>query len=240
MKLTDFKVISFDCYGTLIDWETGIFEAFQPFMQRTGRVLSREYLIRTFARYEALQQMKTPTISYAEILQRVYARIAQVCHVQPSRDEAIMFSNSIGNWPAFIDSPSSLQYLKQYFKLVILSNVDNDSFRLSNEKLQVDFDYIFTSQDIGSYKPDLRNFKFLISRLAEHGIPKEADLHAAVGLYHDLLPASHMGLATAWIHRRAGREGHGATRPPERMPALNFRFTSLEQLVLAHRSAMGS
>jgi 2-haloacid dehalogenase len=238
MNLTEFHVLSFDCYGTLIDWETGIMEALQPLIERSGRILSRDHVLQAYARIESDQEQTESFLPYREVLQRVYVRLAQEWHAQPGPGEALAFSESIRNWPAFVDSAAALQYLKKFYKLVILSNVDRDSFEASNQKLQVEFDYIFTSQEIGSYKPDLRNFQYMIDRLAEHGLPKRSILHLAVGLFHDHLPANQMGLATGWIHRRAGREGHGATHPPKRMPTLDFRFTSLARLVKAHQDAL--
>ena len=128
MHLTDFKVLSFDCYGTLIDWETGITLAVQSFLARTGKALGRDQVLETFARHEAAQESETPSMIYSKLLSVVHTRMAKEWGVEASAEESEAFGNSIRNWPAFADSPGALQYLKQHYKLVILSNVDRESF----------------------------------------------------------------------------------------------------------------
>jgi len=160
----------------------------------------------------------------------VHASIAREWGVTPRAEEALAYGRSVKDWPAFVDSASALQYLKKFYKLVILSNVDRESFKASQARLQVEFDYVFTAQDIGSYKPDLRNFEYMITELAKDGIQKHEILHTAESLFHDHLPANKVGLASAWIHRRAGKKGTGATHPPEHMPNYDFRFNSMAEL----------
>lgn len=236
MQLADFKVLSFDCYGTLIDWETGITEALRPLLARTGRTPSRDQVLETFARFEAAREAETPSMIYSELLGVVHARMAKEWGTEPIAEESKTFGHSVPDWPAFPDSAEALQYLKQHYKLVILSNVDRESFKASNARLKVDFDYIFTAQDIGSYKPDLRNFKYMIQRLGEAGYRRHEILHTAESLFHDHVPANTVGLASAWIHRRHAQTGFGATHPPERAPKYDFRFTSMKELAEAHRA----
>lgn len=238
MRLGAFKVLSFDCYGTLIDWETGISEALKPLMKRCGRAFDRDQALEAHARFEALQEAETPDLPYPELLGRVHDRIAEAWGVNPVPQESAEYGNSVKQWPAFVDSPQALQYLQQHYRLVILSNVDRDSFRASQARLGVEFDDVFTAQDIGSYKPNIRNFEYLIARLSEVGIRKHEILHTAESLFHDHVPANKIGLASAWIHRRAGKEGHGATHPPDYMPNYDFRFTSMAEMANAHREAM--
>ena len=188
MQLTDFKVLSFDCYGTLIDWETGITLAVQSLLARTGKALGRDQVLETFARHEAAQESETPSMIYSELLSVVHTRMAKEWGLEPKAEESEAFGNSIRNWPAFADSPEALQYLKQHYKLVILSNVDRESFKASNVRLEVEFDYIFTAQDIGSYKPNPRNFEYLIQKLGQAGFQKHEILHTAESLFHDHLP----------------------------------------------------
>src|SRR5271167_658104 len=123
MQLTDFKVLSFDCYGTLIDWETGITSAVQSLLARTGKTLGRDQVLETFARHEAAQESETPSMIYSELLGAVHTRMAKEWGVEPRGEENEALGNSIRNWPAFADSPRALQYLKRHYKLVILSNV---------------------------------------------------------------------------------------------------------------------
>jgi 2-haloacid dehalogenase len=238
MQLTDFKVLTFDCYGTLIDWEPGIWEAVQPLLTRSGKTLERDQVLETFARHEAAQESETPSMIYSELLGVVHGRMAKDWGVAPSPEEGEAFGHSIQNWPAFADSPGALQYLKSHYKLVILSNVDRQSFQASNARLQVEFDYIFTAQDIGSYKPDPRNFEYLIQRLGEAGFQKHEILHTAESLFHDHAPANRAGLASAWIHRRHAQKGFGATHPPDARPNYDFRFRSVAEMVEAHRAAL--
>jgi 2-haloacid dehalogenase len=237
MQLTDFKVLTFDCYGTLIDWESGIAAALQPLLTRSGQMLSRNEVLASFARYEAAQQSETPSMIYSELLGVVHARMASDWGVEPSTEESEKFGRSVSDWPAFEDSPAALQYLKKHYKLVILSNVDRQSFQGSNRRLQVEFDYIFTAQDIGSYKPNPRNFAYTIKKLSDAGYQKREILHTAESLFHDHLPANDAGLASAWIYRRHAQEGFGATHPPPAMPKYDFLFRSLEEMAKAHQEA---
>jgi len=238
MKLTDFKVLTFDCYGTLIDWETGMTEALKALVAASGKTLTRDQILEAHARHEAAQELETPSTPYSELLPLVYARLAKEWDVVPDAAAARAYGRSVHDWPAFADSAAALRYLKQHYKLVILSNVDRESFKASNAKLEVEFDHVFTAQDIGSYKPDLRNFEYMIQKLAQEGYRKSDILHTAESLFHDHLPANKVGLASAWIHRRAGQEGHGATHPPEYMPTFDFRFTSMAEMAQAHQEAL--
>ena len=236
MQLTDFKVLSFDCYGTLIDWETGIAEALQQLLARSGKRLSRDEALETFARHEAAQESETPSMIYSVLLGVVHSRIAMDWDIEPSAEESEAFGHSIRNWPAFADSAGALQYLKQHYKLVILSNVDRESFETSNERLQIEFDYVFTAQDIGSYKPNPRNFEYMIQRLGEAGFQKHEILHTAESMFHDHVPANQAGLASAWIYRRHAQKGFGATHPPDTMPKYDFKFGSMAEMAEAHRA----
>lgn len=239
-RLTDFKVLSFDCYGTLIDWETGMHEALKPLAAKSGQSFTRDQVLEAHARHESAQQKETPGMIYSEVLAQVHRRLALEWGVPADPAAAEAYGRSVKDWPAFPDSPAALQYLKQHFKLVILSNVDRQSFKASQARLQVAFDYVFTAQDIGSYKPDLRNFDYMLAELAKDGIRKQEILHTAESLFHDHLPANQVGLANAWIHRRAGQEGTGATFPPERMPEYDFRFTSMADMAKAHQDALAA
>jgi 2-haloalkanoic acid dehalogenase type II len=235
MKLSDFKVLTFDCYGTLIDWETGMFEALKPLTSRVGRALSRDEVLEAHARHESYQQITTPARLYREVLATVYKRLAEEWKVPAAWDECLAYGRSIAAWPAFPDTAEALRYLSAHYKLVILSNVDNESFAHSNKKLGVTFDAIFTAEDIGSYKPSPRNFGYMLDKLGGYGFGKGDILHTAESLFHDHGPANDLGLANCWIHRRHDREGFGATRDPGKMPRYDFRFTSMAALAEAHR-----
>ena len=238
MKLTDFKALTFDCYGTLIDWETGILAAFEPLAARANPRRSREELLETYAEHESSQEHYTPTLKYSQLLAVTYKRIAENWSTPAPWDECVRFGQSLRDWPAFADSPSALRYLKQHYRLYVLSNVDNESFAHSNRRLEVQFDGIMTAQDIGSYKPSLRNFEYLIERLASQGIRKNQILHVAQSLFHDHKTANEIGLASCWINRQHDKQGSGATRRPDAMPRLDFQFNSMAELADAHRKAL--
>jgi len=237
-RLADFKALTFDCYGTLIDWESGMTEALRTLVSRAAKRLSRDAVLEAHARHESAQQRQTPTKRYDELLAVVYKRLAEEWGVAVSVDECEAYGRSVGDWPAFADSPGALQYLKEYYKLIILSNVDNRSFELSNQKLQVEFDAIYTAEDIGSYKPDDRNFRYMLEHVGDLGLGPSDVLHTAESCFHDHVPANRHGLACCWIYRRHAQKGFGATLIPGTMPKLDFRFDSMADLVSAHRESL--
>ena len=238
MRLSDFDVLTFDCYGTLIDWETGIGRAIGPWLRRRGVEATAEDVLESFAVCQSAQEDETPTMLYSEVVARTLERMARAWGVQATPAEARAFGASVGDWPAFADSPAALRHLKRHYRLAVLSNVDRASFARSNEKLGVAFDAVFTAEDIGSYKPSPRNFEYMLARLAEMGVARERVLHAAQSRYHDHAPAQKLGLRTAWIDRRRGKAGAGATKPVtlEREP--DFYFTGMAALAEAHRKEM--
>ena len=237
MRLSQFTTLSFDCYGTLIDWESGLAAALEPLRGRAGVDANR--LLEAFGQAEHAVEEEHPGLRYSELLEQVHGRLSDQLGVERDSSAARAFGQSVGDWPAFPDSAEALRYLKQHFRLVILSNVDRQSFARSNDRLGVEFDAIFTAEEIGSYKPDPRNFQYLLDCLAERGIAKEDLLHVAQSLFHDHVPANRFGITSAWIDRRAGKDGGGATVIPDPMPHFDFRFTSLGELADAHRAEIG-
>ncbi len=239
MKLTDFKVLAFDCYGTLIDWETGMIEGLEPLTSRFDPRPSRDEILEAHARHESSQQAWTPGMRYRELLPIVYKRLAEEFGVSVTTEECSAYGRSVGDWPAFVDSADALRRLKRHFRLVILSNVDNESFMASNAKLGVEFDAVYTAEDVGSYKPADRNFEYMLEKLRSLGVEKGEILHTAESMFHDHGPANRHGLANCWIHRRHAQEGFGATMHPGEMPRCDFRFKSMAELADAHRDALG-
>jgi 2-haloacid dehalogenase len=238
-KLTDFEALTFDCYGTLIDWESGMIEALKPLTSRVARPLTRNDILEAHARHESSQQIQTPAKPYRELLATVYRRLAEEWGVAASWGDCVAYGRSIRNWPPFADTVDALRYLKRHYKLAILSNVDNESFAASNDKLKVAFDAVYTADDCGSYKPSPRNFDYMLIKLATLGIKKRRILHTAESLFHDHAPANAHGLASCWIYRRRGQEGFGATMTPAQAPHYDFRFDSLAEMVKAHQEAVG-
>lgn len=235
MKLTDYKALTFDCYGTLIDWESGITEGLKPLTDRMKTPPSRDTVLQAHSRLESTHQAQTPAKRYSDLLATIYRRLAEEWGLTVDWKECLTYGQSVANWPAFPDSAKALAYLKEHYKLVILSNVDNASFEHSRAKLGVDFDAIYTAEDVGSYKPSDTNFAYMLDNLAQLGIGKEDILHTAESLFHDHIPAGQQGLATCWIFRRHDQEGYGATRDPGAIPPVDFRFNSMAELVEAHR-----
>jgi 2-haloacid dehalogenase len=238
MPLTDFEVLTFDCYGTLIDWETGIFTALQPLLAEVADNPGRDTVLETFAHYESALQHAAPDKLYPQLLAEVHAQLRAHWGVSGNTELDRQFGRSVEHWPAFADSARALAYLKQHYQLVILSNVDQKSFATSNEKLGVEFDAIYTAEDIGSYKPDPRNFEYMLAHLKRRGVAKTDILHTAQSLHHDHVQATAFGLASNWIDRRQDSEGYGATVPPEQDVRIDFHFPSMAAFVEAHRQAL--
>jgi len=238
MRLGEFKALSFDCYGTLIDWESGMIAALAGLTDRVAQPLTRDEILQAHARHESQQQAQTPGKPYREILPIVYKRLAEQWGVPVNNAECESYGKSVQDWPAFVDSPGALAYLKKYYKLIILSNVDNRTFQHSNDKLQVDFDAIYSAEDVGAYKPSDRNFDYMKAHLADLGLEPHEVLHTAESLFHDHLPASRHGFAKCWIYRRHAQEGYGATMTPAETPDVDFRFNSMADLVKAHQEEL--
>ena len=211
MKLTDFDALSFDCYGTLIDWEHGLRQGLAKIARLDGQNIDVDALLETYGDAEAAAERAHPGLRYPEIIARgaVAAGAAYGMTVPPGL--ATEIGASVPQWPAFPDSAEALARLARRYKLIILSNVDRASFAASNERLGVIFDAILTAEDIGSYKPDPRNFDALLAHVKEMGIGEGKLLHVAQSLFHDHVPAKAAGLPTVWIDRRQGTPGHGAT-----------------------------
>jgi 2-haloacid dehalogenase len=235
MRLTDFAALSFDCYGTLIDWETGILAALRPWVARHGLAATDDTLLAEFSRVEPELQAARPAMLYPDILADAFRSLGRHFDRAVSDAEARAFGQSVKDWPAFPDSAAALAYLKRHYKLAILSNIDRASFAHSNRKLGVEFDLVVTAEDVGSYKPTPRNFEVLLERMAALGVPKERLLHTAESLYHDHVPAKRFGLATAWIYRRAAKGNFGATRAPEAPVKPDWQVTTLAELADLHR-----
>ena len=240
MRLDEYKALSFDCYGTLIDWETGMVEALSDLTSRVSRPLTRDQILEAHARHESAQQAQTPTRLYRNLLPIVFKRLAEEWGVAVTVDECEAYGQSVGDWPAFPDSAGALQHLKKYYKLIILSNVDNRTFARSNARLEVEFDAIYTAEDVGAYKPSDRNFDYMLEHIGDLGLEKKDLLHTAESLFHDHAPANRHGIANCWIHRRHQQEGYGATMNPGDMPSYDFRFISMADLVKAHQDCLRS
>lgn len=207
LDFNKFEVLTFDCYGTLIDWENGILTALHPVLMAHGINLPEEKILELYAEIES-QAERGKFVKYRVVLKEVVRRLGNRLGFVPMPSELGCLINSLGNWPPFPDTVQALTVLKKRFKLAVISNVDDDLFALSQGHLKVKFDYIITSEQAKSYKPSLRNFEFAMERM---GLPAEKILHVAQSLYHDIVPAKTLGLSTVWVNRRKGKTGSGAT-----------------------------
>ena len=233
-RLTDYGVLTFDCYGTLIDWETGIWDALQPLiMENDDAGVTRAAALGAFAKCESRQEQATPGLRYPELLSRVHRRIAETLGMQTAAPLDEAFGASVPHWPAFPDTADALRALQRHYKLVILSNVHRDGIAASNRKLGVDFDAIYTAEGIGSYKPADANFEYLLAHLkSDLGLAPSDVLHTAQSLHHDHAPANRFGLANAWIDRQRLSAGGswGATARVDPMPSTDFVFFSMGEM----------
>ena len=212
-----FDALTFDCYGTLIDWEAGISTGLGSLLAAHDVMADREKLLEAFARQEAALEAGS-YLRYRDVLAGAARGVAAGFGVTPTEAELAAFGGSVGAWPAFEDSADALRRLGERFRLGVITNCDDDLFAASNRRLGVTFDWIVTAQQVGSYKPSIRNFEVALARIDVSG---ERILHVAQSLFHDHVPARSIGLATAWIDRRSGQEGFGATPPADAVPDIS-------------------
>jgi 2-haloacid dehalogenase len=218
MDFADFDALTFDCYGTLIDWETGILAALRPVLAAHAAQAGDEWLLERFGHHEAALEAG-PYLRYADVLKGCLTRLGEDVGFTPTEGERTAFGRSVADWPPFPDSPPALAALKQRFRLGVITNCDDDLFAASNAKLGVDFDWVITAEQARGYKPRTENFEFAFARI---DVPRERILHVAQSLFHDHVPAKALGLTTAWIDRRQGRAGTGATPPATARPDLTL------------------
>ena len=213
-----FEALTVDCYGTLIDWETGLNEAFRPIFRARGMDVAADTILEQFAVHEAAAEAG-PYRRYRDVLATALRGVSTEYGLEPSADEIEAFSGSVGDWPAFADSAAALARLKERFRLGVITNCDYDLFEASLPRLGVAFDWVVTAQQVGAYKPSPRNFEVAFERI---GLPLERILHVAQSLFHDHVPANQLGLASVWIDRRSDRSDGGATPPAAATPDATF------------------
>ncbi|MGD0984397.1 MAG: HAD family hydrolase [Acidimicrobiales bacterium] len=233
MQLTEYEALSFDCYGTLIDWEAGLAAVLGPWACSRGLDLDEESLLSAYADHEARIEREYPAEPYPDVLARSFSSLGRQLGVGVSAEEAHSLAASVPDWPAYGDSHDALSALSEHFKLIILSNVDRQSFAASNRLLDVVFDLILTAEDIGSYKPAARNFEVLVKEVGGLGVAQGKLLHVAQSLFHDHVPAKSAGLSTVWINRRDGRPGWGATPAPPASVRPDWEFPSMAAFAAA-------
>ena len=202
--LSKIEVLTFDCYGTLIDWESGLLAGLREVVGATDR---DDDLLEAYGAAEARAEAGT-WLPYRRVLQRGLLDVCTERDITPTDQQLAAFGGSVADWPAFPDSASALARLRERYRLGVITNCDDDLFAVSNRKLGQPFEWIVTAEQVGAYKPSRRNFEVALERI---GRPPTSILHSAQSLFHDHVPAKAMGLATAWIDRRHDRAGFGAT-----------------------------
>src|SRR5579883_2736057 len=216
MNFDCFEILTFDCYGTLIDWESGMLLALQSILSAHQIQLDETSILEHFAKFESELEQGAYS-KYRTILNGVVQRFGKEFKFNPSCAELNALADSVKNWQPFSDTVEALKVLKQRFKLVIISNFDDDLFAFSAERLVIPFDLIVTAEQVKSYKPSLNNFNIAIQKL---GVSPNKILHVAGSIYHDIIPATCMGLSTVWVNRRLGKHGSGAALPAQGQPTL--------------------
>jgi 2-haloacid dehalogenase len=214
MKYDDFRVLTFDCYGTLIDWETGILAVLRPWAERAGISATDAEILGAFGEAESAAEHDLPTAIYPEILRETHARMAKHFGVASDASAADLLGKSVGDWPAFADTTDALRRLQRRFKLIVVSNVDRESFARTQKRLGITFDAVVTAEEVGAYKPDAKMFLRAMEVAKGFGAERENILHVAQSLYHDHVPAKTLGLKTIWVRRPSKRGEFGATKDP--------------------------
>jgi 2-haloacid dehalogenase len=227
LDLTEYKALSFDCYGTLIDWEAGIAAVLAAWAREQGLDLREEELLLAYAENEAAVERETPRALYPDVLAMAFRRTGEKLSTPVSDAWAQRLGDSVPNWPAFPDSADALARLARYYKLIILSNVHRAGFAGSNQRLRGDFAAVITAEDVGAYKPAENPFRALEATLPGLGVDRRAVLHVAQSLFHDHVPAKREGLPSVWINRRHDRPGWGATPEPTEEWAFDLEFNSM-------------
>ena len=229
LDLTTYKALSFDCYGTLIDWETGIAAVLAPWAREQGLDPSDEELLRAYADHEAAVEREHPSALYPDVLAMAFGRVGETLGTPVSDAWARRLGDSVPDWPAFSDSADALARLARHYKLIILSNVHRAGFAGSNRHLRGDFAAIITAEDVGAYKPAENHFRALDDTLPRLGVERSELLHVAQSLFHDHVPAKREGLPSVWINRRHDRPGWGATPEPAEAWSYDLEVPSMAE-----------
>ncbi|MBZ5529839.1 MAG: haloacid dehalogenase type II [Acidobacteriia bacterium] len=229
MDFSSIRLITFDCYGTLIDWETGMLAALRPLFSREGRQVSDLQLLEHYGEIEA-ELEAGPYLPYKQVLSQTVQEMGRRLGATISEDDGSRFAQSLTSWEPFPDTVAGLHALSRRFRLGVISNIDDDLFAVTKKKLGVEFSLIVTAQQVQSYKPSLRNFQ---EAMARSGLKKQEILHAAQSLYHDVVPANLLGIRNAWVNRPSIRPGSGAAKPAVAQPTVQVSSVAeLAQLLL--------
>lgn len=224
LDFSRYEILTFDCYGTLIDWESGILTVLRRILSAHAKCIDDATLLQFYGDFE--QRAEHGTFQpHREVLRSVVRQFGDELNFTPTRDEEDSLPESLSRWQPWPDTVAALQKLKTRFRLAILSNIDDDLFAATRPQLAVEFDEVITAQQAQAYKPSLKIFELALSRI--HA-PAHRVLHVGQSIYHDVIPAQSLGLATVWVNRPSARPGVGAVKSPEATPDLTV--TSLADL----------
>jgi len=207
LDFSKFSAFTFDCYGTMIDWESGIFSALRPILRAHRKDLSDAALLELYAELE-FHGEQGKFQNYRDVLQAVVRGFGQRLEFNPTDAEVRSLPDSVANWQPFPDTVEALRRLKSRYKLAVISNIDDDLFSLTVPKLGVEFNHVITAQQARCYKPGMKIFQMANERI---GVDTPEWLHVGQSVYHDVIPAQSLGLATVWVNRPSPRAGAGAT-----------------------------
>jgi putative hydrolase of the HAD superfamily len=235
MKLTDFTTLTFDVMGTLMDYEAGFIGWFRQHAAGNRPDIADNQILEGLARAEERLQQDSPHPPFTRMLPLMYLAVAGEFGLPPEKDLAESFGASVAEWPPFPDAVESLAYLRSHYRLVAVTNADRLGFERMHRALGEPFHDAVTAEDVGVTKPDRQIFAYMLGRLSAGGTGKRQILHTAQSQYHDIGPARSLGLATAWIERRRGQQGFGATPVPRALTTPDFHYGSLAEMVAAHR-----
>jgi 2-haloacid dehalogenase len=232
LDLTHFKVLTFDCYGTMIDWETGIFSALRPILAAHNKSIADSGLLEMYSELEVSAE-QGESLRYRDVLQSVVRGFGERLGFSPSAAEVRSLPDSLANWPPFPDTVEALRKLKSRYQLAVISNIDDDLFAATAPKLGVAFNHVITAQQAGCYKPCMRIFKLAEERM---GVTRDQWLHVGQSIYHDVIPAQSLGIATVWVNRPSPRPGAGAAKAAAGTPDLEVpNLKTLADLVTENR-----
>lgn len=218
LDFSRFQYLTFDCYGTLIDWETGILGALRPVLEAHGKTPTDEQLLEWYGELEA--EAEQPYQPYRDVLKAVVRGIGKRTGFTPTLSQEESLPKSLPRWRPWPDTVAALQRLQSKYKLAIISNIDDDLFATSAPQLRVRFEHIITAQQARCYKPGREIFRMALDRL---GVPANEILHVGQSIYHDVLPAKALGISTVWVNRPSARPGVGAVKPASGTPDLEVR-----------------
>jgi putative hydrolase of the HAD superfamily len=239
LDLTTYQALSFDCYGTLIDWEAGLAAVLVPWAREQELDITKDDLLLAYGDHEAAVQRETPTALYPEVLGAAFRRTGETLGGSVSDEWAQRLGDSVPDWPPFPDSADALARLRNHYRLIVVSNVHRDGFAGSNQRLRGDFAAVITAEDVGAYKPADNHFRALDRTLSELGVQRAELLHVAQSLFHDHVPAKREGLSSVWINRRHDRAGWGATPEPTDEWSFDLEFHSMADFADAVDQAFG-